>query len=61
MSQVGFVTLSYNGEKYVLGDHFLENGESIEYANFMIWTQMDIRKLSYWLNPKTKRICIYIK
>ncbi len=34
MSQVGFVTLSYNGEKYVLGDHFLENGESIEYANF---------------------------
>ena len=34
VSQVGFVTLSYNGEKYVLGDHFLENGESIEYANF---------------------------
>ncbi|MCC0637479.1 MULTISPECIES: hypothetical protein [unclassified Clostridioides] len=34
VNKVGFVTLSYNGEKYVLGDHYLENGESIEYANF---------------------------
>lgn len=26
--------MSYNGEKYVFGDYFLENGELIEYVNF---------------------------